>query len=51
MAKIKYFEWIVMAPNGLQNVKSFTSFIMEKGAVILHDADTRRILINKRMGN
>ena len=30
-----------MEPNGLQNVKSFTSFIMDKGAVILHGAGTR----------
>ena len=30
-----------MGLNGLQNVKSFTSFIMDKGAVILHGAGTR----------
>ena len=30
-----------MGPNGLQNVKSFTSFIMDKGAVIVHGAGTR----------
>ena len=30
-----------MAPNGLQNVESFTSFIMDKGAVVLHGAGTR----------
>ena len=30
-----------MGANGLQNVKSFTSFIMDKGAVIVHDAGTR----------
>ena len=30
-----------MGPNGLQNGKSFTSFIMDKGAVIVHGAGTR----------
>ena len=30
-----------MGPNGLQNVKSFTSFIMDKGAVVVHGAGTR----------
>ena len=30
-----------MGLNGLQNVKSFTSFIMDKGAVILHGAGMR----------
>ena len=30
-----------MGLNGLQNVKSFTSLIMDKDAVILHDTGTR----------
>ena len=30
-----------MGLNGLQNVKSFTSLIMDKGAVMLHGVGTR----------